>query len=114
MTWHLQRPPPRNGFESPVARGSTAWNPQSARDLLLGDADKGHHGLGYSKWQNGAKVVRRAMKMCRVAEHEPADHFTEVSKMVALGSGAAREVRPAESPQVAPLPLRLLPGGHER
>jgi len=47
--------------------------------------------LDYSKWQNFSKVLDRAMLACRNSGFDTADHFTEVSKMVEIGSGAKRK-----------------------
>lgn len=49
--------------------------------------------LGYSRWENFDKAIRRAIESCEASEIEPLDHFREVTKMVALGSGAQRQVR---------------------
>lgn len=48
--------------------------------------------LGYDKWENFAKVIERAVIACETAGYDPADHFLEARKMVALGSGAQREI----------------------
>ena len=48
--------------------------------------------LGYSKWENFAKVIDKARTACRNARYEPADHFLDIRKMVSLGSGAEREI----------------------
>ena len=48
--------------------------------------------LEYTKWQNFAPLVGKAKKACASSDNAVSDHFTEVSKMVILGSGAAREV----------------------
>src|SRR6476620_10234121 len=49
--------------------------------------------LGYNKWQNFEVAVRRAMTACEQVGQIVGDHFTDVSKMVSLGSGAKREVK---------------------
>jgi len=46
--------------------------------------------LEYANWQNFAKVIDRATLACRNSGYEIGDHFTEVSKMVEIGSGAKR------------------------
>jgi len=48
--------------------------------------------LGYSKWENFAKVIEKAKTACKNAGYEPADHFLDIRKMVSLGSGAEREI----------------------
>lgn len=48
--------------------------------------------LGYSKWQNFCEVIEKARKSCQVAGADDVNHFTDVSKMVDVGSGAQRSV----------------------
>jgi len=48
--------------------------------------------LGYSKWENFAKVIEKAKTACKTAGYEVADHFLDIRKMVSLGSGAEREI----------------------
>lgn len=48
--------------------------------------------LGYAKWQTFENVLGKAQEACRNAGVETNDHFTDVSKMVALGSGSERPV----------------------
>lgn len=48
--------------------------------------------LGYQKWQNFSFVIEKAKMSCKSLGIEPADHFTEVSKMVLIGGGAKREI----------------------
>ena len=55
-----------------------------ARDL--------QHLLGYSKWDNFARVIVKAITSCENAGYDPADHFAETRKMVDVGSGAKREI----------------------
>jgi len=49
--------------------------------------------LGYSRWENFAKVIEKAITACKTSGYEPLDHFRDVTKMVDVGSGAKREVR---------------------
>ncbi len=49
--------------------------------------------LGYNKWQNFEVAIQRAMTSCKQVGQTVADHFTDASKMVRLGSDAEREVR---------------------
>ena len=49
--------------------------------------------LGYSRWENFEKAIRRAMESCTTSEIEYLDHFREVTKMVVIGSGANRELK---------------------
>ncbi|HAT8315145.1 TPA: DNA damage-inducible protein D [Legionella pneumophila] len=48
--------------------------------------------LGYEKWDNFLKVVSKAKTACEISEHNVADHFADVGKMVELGSGSQREI----------------------
>ena len=63
------------------ATGTEFW---CARDLQML--------LGYSKWENFAKVIDRAITSCESAGLNPKDHFLGIRKMVDLGSGAKREI----------------------
>ncbi len=56
----------------------------SARDLMPI--------LEYTKWQNFKTVLLKAQIACENSGNDPADHFTDASKMVAIGSDAKREV----------------------
>lgn len=56
----------------------------SARDLMPV--------LEYTKWQNFKTVLLKAQIACENSGNDPADHFTDASKMVTLGSDAKREV----------------------
>jgi DNA-damage-inducible protein D len=47
--------------------------------------------LGYTKWQNLVKVVGKAKTACANSGVPVENHFTDVSKMVSIGSGAERE-----------------------
>ncbi|WP_289019681.1 DNA damage-inducible protein D [Desulfobacter postgatei] len=48
--------------------------------------------LGYTKWQNFVEVVSKAKTACANAGGSVENHFTDVSKMVKIGSGAERPV----------------------
>lgn len=48
--------------------------------------------LGYSKWDNFLNVITKAKTACEVSNHDAADHFADVGKMVELGSGSQREI----------------------
>lgn len=48
--------------------------------------------LGYAKWQTFENVLGKAQEACRNAGVETNDHFTGISKMVAIGSGSKRPV----------------------
>ena len=49
--------------------------------------------LGYERWENFDKAVNRAMDSCETSGIEVSDHFREVTKMVALGSGSKRNIK---------------------
>lgn len=49
--------------------------------------------LGYNKWQNFEVAIQRAMIACEQVGQIVQDHFTGVSKMVDVGSGAQRPVK---------------------
>lgn len=48
--------------------------------------------LGYTKWDNFAKVIDKAKISCTNAGELISDHFADVGKMVQIGSGSAREI----------------------
>ncbi len=48
--------------------------------------------LGYSKWENFAKVIEKAKESCQNAGQLISDHFPDVRKMVLIGSGAEKEI----------------------
>ncbi|MDA0834903.1 MAG: DNA damage-inducible protein D [Planctomycetota bacterium] len=48
--------------------------------------------LGYTKWENFSKVIQKARMSCMTAGYDESDHFLDVRKMVAVGSGAQREI----------------------
>ncbi|HMI05691.1 MAG TPA: DNA damage-inducible protein D [Pedobacter sp.] len=48
--------------------------------------------LGYSKWKNFETVIQKAKAACKNAGEEVLNHFTDVGKMVELGSGSVRKV----------------------
>ncbi|MGL4982197.1 MAG: hypothetical protein ACRC4W_05010 [Treponemataceae bacterium] len=49
--------------------------------------------FGYERWENSEKVVYRSIESYKTSEISDLDHFREVAKMVALGSGAKREIK---------------------
>lgn len=49
--------------------------------------------LGYERWENFEKVVKRAMESCETSGIQVLDHFREVTKMVELGSRAKRNIK---------------------
>lgn len=49
--------------------------------------------LGYLKWQNAEEVISRAINACINSKQAVKNHFTDASKMVAIGSNTARKVK---------------------
>lgn len=49
--------------------------------------------LGYERWENFEKAIRRSMESCATSGIEVSDHFREVAKMITLGKGGKREVK---------------------
>lgn len=48
--------------------------------------------LGYARWENFQVAIARAVESCKQQNANVDDHFREVTKMVALGSGSQREI----------------------
>lgn len=48
--------------------------------------------LGYSRWQRFTPVIEKAKTTCKSLHINESDHFTNVGKMVDLGSGSTRSV----------------------
>lgn len=48
--------------------------------------------LGYSRWENFEKALKRAMESCETAKIKVLDHFREVTKMIPIGKGGKRPV----------------------
>ena len=46
--------------------------------------------LEYSKWENFHKVIKKAKIACKQSDYVVLDHFSQVGKMVQIGSGAKR------------------------
>lgn len=49
--------------------------------------------LGYERWENFEKAIKRSMESCETSGITVTEHFREVTKMVQLGSGSKRNVR---------------------
>jgi DNA-damage-inducible protein D len=48
--------------------------------------------LGYTKWENFAKVIDKAKLSCHTAGHSVADHFPDVRKTIPMPKGAEKEI----------------------
>ncbi|HLD97302.1 MAG TPA: hypothetical protein VI934_03075 [Candidatus Nanoarchaeia archaeon] len=46
--------------------------------------------LGYERWENFQVVIEKAVASCKTSGVPVEDHFREVTKIVALGSGGWR------------------------
>ena len=49
--------------------------------------------LGYGRWENFEKSIKRAMESCESQGSAIEDHFREVTKMVQIGSSAKRKIK---------------------
>ena len=47
--------------------------------------------LQYSNWQNFEKIINKAKLSCENSNINVLDHFTDINKMVQIGSGAERK-----------------------
>lgn len=48
--------------------------------------------LGYDRWENFEKVIKKAISACETSGYEIHDHFLESTKMIPIGKGAERAV----------------------
>ncbi len=48
--------------------------------------------LDYSSWDKFKRVILKAISACKNSGQEPGNHFSQVGKMVKLGSGSQREI----------------------
>ncbi|MDV7398661.1 hypothetical protein RZS08_45065, partial [Arthrospira platensis SPKY1] len=48
--------------------------------------------LDYASWDKFKRVIQKAATACENSGQPPENHFSQVGKMVELGSGAQREV----------------------
>ena len=49
--------------------------------------------LGYDRWENFMSAIGRAIESCKTSGYESSDHFRDVTKKVALGNEAVREIQ---------------------
>ena len=52
--------------------------------------------LEYKRWDKFQNVIDKAMNACKNSKNSIDDHFSQVGKMVDLGSGAQREIQDYE------------------
>lgn len=71
-------------FESIGQKTDDGFEFWLARDL--------QHLLGYDEWRNFQNVISKAKTACEISKQAVSDHFVDVNKMVAIGSGAKKEV----------------------
>ncbi len=62
-------------------QGVECWSARELQELL-----------GYSKWQNFENTINKAKESCKNSKYDVLDHFTDVSKMVSIGSGAEKSI----------------------
>ena len=48
--------------------------------------------LGYARWENFLKAIKRAIESCQTAVYEISDHFRGVTKLITHGKGGQREI----------------------
>ncbi|MCL1971364.1 MAG: DNA damage-inducible protein D [Endomicrobia bacterium] len=70
-------------FESVAAEvgGVECWSARELQELL-----------GYSKWENFAKVIEKAKESCVNAGQKITDHFPDIRKTIAMPKGAEKEI----------------------
>lgn len=61
--------------------GVECWSARQLQELL-----------GYSKWENFAKVLDKAKEACSNAGQTVSDHFPDVRKVIEAGKGAQHEI----------------------
>ena len=47
--------------------------------------------LGYKRWDKFLNSINNAMVVCKSSNYNVSDHFSQVGKMVSIGSGASRK-----------------------
>jgi DNA-damage-inducible protein D len=62
-------------------KGIECWSARELQEIL-----------GYTEWRNFLKVIDKAREGCTNAGEKTGDHFVDVNKMVALGSGSKRSL----------------------
>lgn len=84
MFFFFQYGPDESSYENikhSFEDGTEFWYARELREVLE-----------YTEWRNFLKVVDKAKTACENSGIEVEDHFVDVNKMVAIGSGAEREI----------------------
>jgi DNA-damage-inducible protein D len=70
-------------FEAAAAdlEGVECWSARELQELL-----------GYSKWENFEKVIKKAKEACSNAGELIENHFPDIRKMVGIGSKSERAI----------------------
>ncbi len=55
-------------------------------------ARKLQEALDYKSWDKFLNVIQKAIESCKNSGHKASDHFSQMDKMVDLGSGAKRKI----------------------
>jgi DNA-damage-inducible protein D len=74
------------------ANGSEFW---TARELTKW--------LGYAKWENAEKAIKRAIVSCKNQGFDVTEHFPEVGKLSNRGKGAVVEIKDVAASPMSPL-----------
>ena len=75
---------PNKNFESIKKVDENEVEYWTARELMVS--------LGYSKWSNFEEVINKAKKACLNSTQVINDHFTDIGKMVEVGSNTVRKI----------------------
>ncbi len=73
-----------DNFEAHAHKTSGGVEFWMARDL--------QHLLGYTEWRNFTLVITKSKTACELSKQQINDHFVDVNKMVAIGSGAEKPI----------------------
>lgn len=85
MTDELTTTGPSKGFESTKKTDENGIEYWMARELMPL--------LGYARWENFEEVIGRAAKAAMNSGQSVDNHFRKITKMVKIGSNAAKEIR---------------------
>ena len=54
--------------------------------------------LGYARWENFQSAIARAIESCKSQKINADDHFRDLTKMITIGKGGQRGIRPENLP----------------